>query len=70
VTLRTTHTVQEQNIHDKGVYLEEILTYKRRPRQAEVEETDYHTIEGITREDIFSEDENAPNMEDLPEIQG
>jgi hypothetical protein len=55
---------QEPSDHEEVLYPEEILTYKRRPRQPMVVED--HTIEGILEDDVMSDEENAPAMDDIP----
>jgi hypothetical protein len=49
------------------LYPDEILTYKRRPRQPIVVED--HTLEGTQEDDVLSDEDNAPDVGDFPEIE-
>jgi hypothetical protein len=51
----------------EDMYPEEILTYKRRPRQSMVVED--HTLEASAVDEVISEDENAPEMGDFAVIE-
>jgi hypothetical protein len=52
---------------EEGLYPEEIITYKRRPRNRFIVEN--HVLEGTVEEDVLSDDEATPDMEDFPEIE-
>jgi hypothetical protein len=53
--------------NDEDMYLEEIITYKRRRKQPIVVEN--HTLEGSVEDDVLSDEENLPDIPDFPEIE-
>jgi hypothetical protein len=53
--------------NEEGIYLEEIITYKRRLYHPLVVEN--HILKGSVVDDVLSNKENAPNMGDFPTIE-
>jgi hypothetical protein len=58
-----------ENLPEEFLYPEEILTYKRRPAGFQPIRVDSHTLERPIQDDILSDDETAPHMEEFPVIE-
>lgn len=52
------------------VYAKKILTYKQRIQPMQTTEVPPHTFSHLPKDDLFSDDENAPKVEDFLIIEG
>jgi hypothetical protein len=73
-TVVTDSDAEDQEPHhrgrgDEGIYREEILTYRRRPRRRTQIELEYQQLDAHIEDEILSDNEHAPEIEEFPVIE-